>query len=112
MSLSEGKMSTFEEKWVTLYRTALVELEHAKMSGRIESARSEIAARVEKLRTMPGLYTDERQAIADALSALRALELEESRYGADHSRLVLDNASTTSRIAPAALKKQNEETSD
>jgi hypothetical protein len=105
-------MSALEEKWVTLYRTALVELEHAKMSSCIESARSEIADRVEKLRTMPGLHTDERHAIADALSALRALELEESRYGADHRRVVLDNASTTPRIAPAALKKQNEENSD
>ena len=105
-------MSAFEEKWVALYHAALVELEHGKMSSRIESARSEIAARVEKLRTMPGLHTDERHAIADALSGLRALELEESRYGADHRRLVLDNASTTSRIAPAALKKQNEENSD
>jgi hypothetical protein len=105
-------MSAFEEKWVTLYHAALVELEHGKMSSRIESARSEIAARVEKLRTLPGLHTDERQAIADALSALRALELEESRYGADHRRVVLDNASTTERIPPAVLKKQNEENSD
>jgi hypothetical protein len=105
-------MSAFEEKWVTLYHAALVELEHGKMSSRIESARSEIAARVEKLRTLPGLHTDERHAIADALSALRALELEESRYGADHRRVVLDNASTTERIPPAVLKKQNEENSD
>jgi hypothetical protein len=82
------------------------------MSSRIESARSEIAARVEKLRTLPGLHTDERQAIADALSGLRALELEESRYDADQRRLVLDNASTTERIPPAVLKKQNEENSD
>jgi hypothetical protein len=105
-------MSALEEKWVTLYRTAMVELEHAKMSGRIESARSEIVARVEKLRTMPELHTDERQAIEDALSGLRGLELEESRYGADHRRVALDNASTTPRIAPAALKKQNEKHSD
>jgi hypothetical protein len=105
-------MSAFEEKWVTLYHAALVELEHGKMSSRIESARSEIAARVEKLRTLPGLHTDERQAIADALSGLRALELEESRYDADQRRLVLDNASTTERIPPAVLKKQNEENSD
>jgi hypothetical protein len=76
MSFSEGKMSAFEEKWVTLYHAAMLELEHGKMSSRIESARSEIAARVEKLRTMPGLHTDERHAIADALSALRALELK------------------------------------
>jgi hypothetical protein len=99
-------MSALEEKWVTLYRTAMVELEHAKMSGRIESARSEIVALVEKLRTMSGLHTDEHQAIEDALSGLRALELEESRYGADRRRVVLDNASSTSRIAPAALKKR------
>jgi hypothetical protein len=105
-------MSAFEEKWVTLYHAALLELEHAKMSGRIEAARMAIVARTEKLQNMPGLHTDERHAIADALSGLRALELEESRYGADHRRVVLDNASTTPRIAPAVLKKQNEENSD
>lgn len=36
-------------------------------------------ARVAKLRNMPGLHADERQAITDALSSLRLLELEESR---------------------------------
>jgi hypothetical protein len=107
-------MSAYEgEEWVELYRLAMVELEHAKMSGRIDSARSEIVTRVAKLQTMPGLHSDERQALRDALSGLRALELEESRYDADHRRLVLNNTSETLRsIAPAILKKQNEENSD
>ena len=107
-------MSTYEgEYWVTLYREAMVELEHAKMSGRIQSARNEIVARVKNLQTIPGLHTDELHAIEDATSGLRALELEESRYDADHKRLVLNNTSETLRsIAPAILKKQNEENSE
>jgi hypothetical protein len=47
-------MSDYEnEEWVTLYRTALLELEHAKMSGRIEATRTAIVARVENFRTCP-----------------------------------------------------------
>ena len=107
-------MPTYEgERWVALYREAMLELEHAKMSGRIQSARNEIAARLKNLRTIPGLHTDELHAIEDAMSGLRVLELEESRYDGEHKRLVLNNTSETLRpIAPAILKKQNEENSD
>jgi hypothetical protein len=64
-------MSAYEvEDWVALYRSAIVELEHAKVSGRIEAARNAIVARVQKLHDMPGLHSDERMAIADALSGL------------------------------------------
>jgi hypothetical protein len=98
------------ENWVTQYRAALIELEHNKIAGRIEAARTEIRARVEKLRTIPGLHTDERQAIEDALCGLHALTQEEARCDADHKRLVLNNASETSRsIAPPAPNSQNED---
>ena len=33
------------EKWLELYKKALVELEHAVMTGRIGDARTEISAR-------------------------------------------------------------------
>ncbi|MCU1300247.1 MAG: hypothetical protein JWQ87_531 [Candidatus Sulfotelmatobacter sp.] len=86
-----------QENWVALYRAALVELEHEKIAGRIKVARTEIVARVGKLQNMPGLHADERQAIADALSSLRFLELEESRQNKE--------GSTTRTV----LKTQNKE---
>lgn len=99
--------------WVTLYHAALVELEHAKMSGRISDARTEIVARVEKLQGMPGLHAEERRAIADALSSLRFLELEEERFDAEKQRRALDESlEKLHSIAPAVLKIQNKENKD
>ena len=45
-----------QENWVALYHAALVELEHARMSGRIKDARTEIVLRIEKLQGMRGLH--------------------------------------------------------
>jgi hypothetical protein len=67
------------EKWIDIYQTALVELEHAKMRGRIGDARREIVERVEKLKSPPGLHAREGQALEDALNALKFLEREEDR---------------------------------
>jgi hypothetical protein len=47
---------------------AMLELENAKIAGRIGDARSEIEARLEKLRSIPGLHIVEKQAIDDALT--------------------------------------------
>jgi hypothetical protein len=69
------------EDWFSLYQSALVELEEAKMSGRIEAAQTAILARIEKLATLPGLHPEERQAIEDALRGLRSLEQEHARDG-------------------------------
>ena len=81
-------MSDYDkEKWVKLYRTAMLELEHAKMAGRIRDTRIEIAARIKKLHDIPGLHAQEKQAIEDALSGLRVLEREEARYEADERRI-------------------------
>jgi hypothetical protein len=88
-----GYMGDYEnEKWVELYRSALLELEHAKMAGRIGDARFEIAARIEKLSTLPDLHTGERQALSDALSSLRTLEREDAQH-----------AESERRVAEAAL---------
>ena len=65
------------EKWEELYQSALLELEHSLINGRIREARGAIAERLEKLHTLPGLHTEERQAIQDALSNLRVVEREE-----------------------------------
>jgi len=83
-----------KEKWVELYQITMLELEHAKMAGRIGDARTEITARIEKLRGIPGLHSQERQAIEDALSGLRVLEHEEERH-----------AEGERRIAEVALEK-------
>ena len=98
-----------DENWIALYRLAVIELEHAKMSGRIEAAQAAIVARMEALQHMPGLHADERLAIGDALSGLRVLQDEERRYNQDQKRHAVDNALEKLRyIAPAILKKQNE----
>jgi hypothetical protein len=93
------------ESWVALYRTAMLELERAKLSGRITAARTEIVARVEKLHSMPGLQKEERQAIEDALSGLRVLVKEEERYDAVQKQLILDRSlQALKSVAPAILK--------
>ena len=104
-------MSDYEdENWVALYRSAIVELEHVKMSGRIEAARTAIVARVQKLHDMPGLHSDERMAIADALSGLHVLQDEEDRYNADQKRQVVERALEKLRyIGPSILKTAGEQ---
>jgi hypothetical protein len=97
------------QEWVTLYRAALSELEHAKMSGRIEATRTAIASRIEKLQHMPGLHPDERQAIADALSGLHALQAEDEQYDADRKRHAVEMALQKLRsVGPRILNNQNE----
>jgi hypothetical protein len=76
-----------KEDWISLYQSALTELEHAKMGERIEAAHKAIFARMEKLRTLPGLHTEERQAIEDALDGLRSLERVEARVTAERKNL-------------------------
>ena len=80
-----------KELWVDLYRMAMMELENAKIAGRIGDARIEILARLEKLRDIPGLHSVEKQAIDDALSGLRSLERVEE-HDADNERRVADQA--------------------
>jgi hypothetical protein len=51
------------EKWVRLYKMAILGLERAKLTGRIEDTRIEMAARIVKLREVPGLHAEEISAI-------------------------------------------------
>lgn len=89
-----------KELWVDLYRMAMMELENAKIAGRIGDARIEIAARLEKLREIPGLHTVEKQALDDALSALRSLERVEERDGDDERRIAEKALQSLRVIAP------------
>jgi hypothetical protein len=101
------------EEWVSLYRVAILELEHAKISDRIKTTRTAILARVEKLQSMPGLHSYERQALADALSGLRVLQDEERRYDAEQKRRAIEGALEKLRsVAPRVLKSQREGSSN
>jgi hypothetical protein len=101
-----------DEGWVDLYKSAILELEQAKMSGRIEAARTAIVARIEKLHDMPGLHTDERRAIADALSGLRVLQDEDERYFKDQKRRAVERALEKLRyIGTTILRPPNEKES-
>jgi hypothetical protein len=80
-------MSDYDnENWVGLYRSAMVELEHAKVAERIGNARKEISARIEELQGIPGPHAAEKQAIDGALSDLQRLERMEERYAQDERR--------------------------
>jgi hypothetical protein len=80
------------EDWVSVYQSALTELEDAKMSGRIEAAHTAILARIEKLHALPDLHPKERQAIEDAMRGLRFLEREEVRHNEQHKRLAVERS--------------------
>ena len=92
------------EDWLRLYQMAVLELEHAKMAGRIGDARAEIAARIEKLRDLPGLHADERQAIEDALDALRSVERIEERDEENERRIAKIAIEKLRAIAPKLEK--------
>jgi hypothetical protein len=81
-----------QEKWVGVYKTAVMELEHAAMTGRISDARTAISIRLEKLKQLPDLHGQEYQAIEDALNNLRVLEREEHRFAEEETKRVLDES--------------------
>jgi hypothetical protein len=81
-----------QQKWFDLYRTALVELERAAMTGRVADARAEIVFRLKALKQHPGLHGAEYQAIQDALHSLRQLEQEEARLVEEDNKRILEEA--------------------
>jgi hypothetical protein len=89
-----------------------MELERAKMRGRIGDARTEIVARVEKLKSIPGLHAREDRAIDDALNALRFLEREEERYDENQRRQALETAMRKLQSIPPRIKKMDDSASE
>jgi len=86
---TEPKMNDYQEqKWVELYRAALLELENSLMAGRIREARAEIIRRLEELQQMPGLHQPERQAIEDATNGLQNLEREEAQHAYEQEQRI------------------------
>ena len=73
-------MINLNQQWLQFYKVALIELSHAKMTGRIAQARTAISARLEELPGIPNLHEHEHEAITDALRSLKFLEGEEERY--------------------------------
>ena len=89
------------QKWFDLYRTAILELQRAAITGRIRDARSEITTRLEMLRQHPDLHHTELSAIHDALNNLRVLEREEERMAAeDKKRILQQTVQKLKSIAP------------
>ena len=95
------------EDWVSLYQSALVELEHAKMAGRISEARTAIVARIEKLKTLPGLHPQERQSIEDALRGLHLLEKEDARITEEEKRRAVELALGKLRSVKQSIERLN-----
>ena len=91
------------DEWFRLYQIAMLELEQAKMVGRIGDARAEIAARIAKLRDIPGLHESEKQAIDDALNGLRMLEREDEQ-AREAERRIAEAAIEKLRIIGAKLE--------
>jgi hypothetical protein len=99
-----------KEDWVSLYQSALIELEQAKLAGRINAAQKAIVARVETLRPLPGLHPEERHAIEDAMRALGFLQREEARFDAEAERRAIDETLERFRSVGPAIKRVSEDT--
>jgi hypothetical protein len=100
------------EKSIGIYPKALMKLGHARMRGRIGDTRAEIIARVEMLKTVPGLHEQEDRAINDALNALRFLEREEDRYDENQRREALDTAARKQESLGSKISKLDESSSE
>lgn len=101
-----------DEKWVELYRLAMLEFQTSLLAGRISDARTHITARVEKLRELPGLHAEERQAIEDALSGLMALEREEIRHAKGEQRKLAEEALEKLRLIEPKIARLKSDGSD
>ena len=97
-----------EEKWVEVYKSAVLELEQSLIAGRIADARSEIVKRIEALRSIPGLHGEERQAIEDAIHNLRVLEREDGGITAEEERKGVEAALERLRSIAPKIKRPNE----
>ena len=68
--------------WPEVYSKAMWEIEDAILAGRIWDVRAEISKCLVELQALPGMHTEERQAIADALRCLQSLERDDQRHNA------------------------------
>ena len=68
--------------WPEVYSKAMWEIEDALLAGRIWDVRAEISKCLVELQALPGMHTEERQAIADALRCLQSLERDDQQHKA------------------------------
>jgi len=97
-----------QEKWVEVYKSAVLELEQSLIAGRIAVARSEIVKRIEALRNLPGLHGKERQAIEDALNNLQFLKREDAAITAEEERTAAQGALERLRSIEPKIKRPSE----
>ncbi len=100
------------ENWSEIYKNAVMELGHAKMRGSVGDARAQIRTRVEKLKELPGLHVADRQAIDDALNALRFLERDEDRYDENQRRETLEVAARKIESLGPKIKRLDDSASE
>ncbi len=93
------------EKWVKFYKMAILGLERTKLRDRIEDTRVEMAARIVKLRDVPGMHAEEISAMDKAHRTLVLLESEEERFASEEKRRAIEEALRQTRsIAPKIEK--------
>ena len=98
-----------QEKWVEVYKSAVLELEQSLIVGRIADARAEIVKRIEGLGSIPGLHEEERQAIEDALNNLNFLQRENATaITAEEERAAAQAALERLRSIVPRIKRPNE----
>ena len=66
-----------EVNWVSIYQAALIELEQAKISGRITEAQRAIIGSIEILSSIPSIRPEEKNALDHAVRSLRGLDQNE-----------------------------------
>jgi hypothetical protein len=94
-----------DENWMETYQKALTGLEQVKMRGHIGATPDELLARIERLKSLPGLHEVERLAINDALHALRFLEQLEDKYDEDQRRRIFARAALELQALEPRIKK-------
>lgn len=97
-----------KEKWIEVYKSAMLELEQSLIAGRIAEARAEIVKRMEALRSIPGLHGEEHQAIEDAIRNLRVLEREDTNHTTEEQRKAAEAALERLRSIAPKIKRPNE----
>jgi hypothetical protein len=80
------------EKWIKLYKAALLESEPSLLPGRIADARAELTKRLEALRKPSGPAERERRTIEDALNSLQLLERRKMEVTEEEKRNQRDTA--------------------
>jgi hypothetical protein len=96
-----------QEKWVEVYKSVL-EFEQSLIAGRIPDAHAEIVKRIEALRSIPGLYGEECQAIEDAIHNLRLPEREDANHAAEEQRKAAEASLERLRSIAPKIKRPSE----